>query len=139
MHWLLLTLIVLYQFVEGVIQGYIWSEYRYSNFLISPDIHHGQGFLDFHAWRFLETLTIMGLVFVGTTFTNYLELGFTLLGAWWIGFFVYERSLNYVDVGHLFPHKPNFKILWWSIPRHPWQDFFILFIGSGVFYYGVSL
>lgn len=136
MQWIILAFIILYLFAEGLIEGYTWagSYQRKTNLLISGKLNREAGFLDYHMWQMIKTLAIMMLALASSAFSSYIVLGVSILGSWWIGFFIFERALNYVNYNRLFPQKSNWNILWWEIPRRPWQDFMILLIGIIVFY-----
>ena len=123
--------LMLNQFSEGATEGYTWddSKQRRGNKLICGRKGKGDGILDYHAWRLLENAGIAGAVLMAPMVDGLLQ---HFVGGWLVANFLYERSLNYVDFGILYPEKPPYHILGYEIPRKWWFDFIVLFAGMGV-------
>ena len=114
--------IIMYWFAEGVSEGWTWStpERQRTNKLIHPN-NHSNGIMDYHGWRIFENLGIWGTVvtafFLDVPLKSFLLIG---TGAWFIGAFCYECSLNYVNKGTMYKpvdykwHILGYDIPWWG-------------------------
>ena len=117
--------IIMYWFAEGVSEGWTWSTTlrKRTNKLIHPN-NWSNGIMDYHGWRILENLGIWGTVvtafFLDISIQSFFLLG---IGAWFIGAFCYECSLNYVDKGTMYKpvdykwHILGYDIPWWGGKR----------------------
>ena len=117
--------IIMYWLAEGVSEGWTWSttERKKINKLIHPN-NHSNGIMDYHGWRILENLGIWGTVvtafFLDIPIKSFFALG---IGAWFIGAFCYECSLNYVNKGTMYKpvdykwHILGYDIPWWGGKR----------------------
>jgi len=87
--------VILYWLAEGVTEGYTWAgqKQRLFNKLIHPNAAHN-GLMDYHAWRILENVGIWGAVMLAMLIGP--SAFWPGIGAWFIGLFLYEASLNYV-------------------------------------------
>ena len=121
--------IIMYWLAEGVSEGWTWSttERKKINKLIHPN-NHSNGIMDYHGWRILENLGIWGTVvtafFLDISIQSFFLLG---IGAWFIGAFCYECSLNYVNKGTMYkPVNYKWHILGYDIPWWGGKKIFIL-------------
>ena len=121
--------IIMYWLAEGVSEGWTWSttERKKINKLIHPN-NHSNGIMDYHGWRILENLGIWGTVvtafFLDIPIKSFFALG---IGAWFIGAFCYECSLNYVNKGTMYkPVNYKWHILGYDIPWWGGKKIFIL-------------
>ena len=95
--------IIMYWFSEGVTEGYTWAKpkRRNENKLIHPNNKHN-GIMDYHGWRIFENLGIWGTVitafFLDVPVKSFLLIG---VGAWLIGSFLYESTLNHIYYGKI--------------------------------------
>tara|TARA_Y100000310_G_scaffold65765_1_gene61215 strand:- start:1198 stop:1641 length:444 start_codon:yes stop_codon:yes gene_type:complete len=117
--------IIMYWLAEGVSEGWTWSttERKKTNKLIHPN-NHSNGIMDYHGWRILENLGIWGTVvtafFLDIPIKSFFLLG---IGAWFVGAFCYECSLNYVNKGTMYKpvdykwHILGYDIPWWGGKR----------------------
>ena len=117
--------IIMYWFAEGVSEGWTWSSTlrKRTNKLIHPN-NWSNGIMDYHGWRILENLGIWGTVvtafFLDISIQSFFLLG---IGAWFIGAFCYECSLNYVNKGTMYKpadykwHILGYDIPWWGGKR----------------------
>ena len=117
--------IIMYWFAEGVSEGWTWSTTlrKRTNKLIHPN-NWSNGIMDYHGWRILENLGIWGTVvtafFLDISVQSFFLLG---IGAWFIGAFCYECSLNYVNKGTIYKpvdykwHILGYDIPWWGGKR----------------------
>jgi hypothetical protein len=117
--------IIMYWLAEGVSEGWTWSttERKRTNKLIHPN-NWSNGIMDYHGWRILENLGIWGTVvtafFLDISVQSFFLLG---IGAWFIGAFCYECSLNYVNKGTMYKpvgykwHILGYDIPWWGGKR----------------------
>jgi len=126
---------------EGATEGYTWAseKRRVENVLISPGVHDdpfwytANGFMCYHSWRVLgENIGILGMIISAIYFSCPLlvVIGW-IAGSTLISIFFYERILNYVSYGKLFPQKTDWDLFKGKIriPRRPWQDWLMLSIG----------
>jgi len=129
---------VTYWLSEGCTEGYTWakSKRRKENKLIFGAIHKGKrdgvGYLDYHAWRLGENIGMVGSIFSAFLFTSFWSLSLTFLGSWMIGYFVYERALNYVVTDDPFVIKGPWKMMGIEIPRSNAFDWAVAGIGLGL-------
>ena len=129
---------VTYWLSEGCTEGYTWakSKRRKENKLIFGAIHKGKrdgvGYLDYHAWRLGENIGMVGSIFSAFLFTSFWSLSLTFLGSWMIGYFVYERALNYVVTDDPFVIKGPWKMMGIEIPRSNTFDWAVAGIGLGL-------
>ena len=121
--------IIMYWFAEGVSEGWTWSTTlrKRTNKLIHPN-NWSNGIMDYHGWRILENLGIWGTVvtafFLDISIQSFFLLG---IGAWFIGAFCYECSLNYVNKGTIYkPVNYKWHILGYDIPWWGGKKIFIL-------------
>ena len=121
--------IIMYWLAEGVSEGWTWSTKlrKRTNKLIHPN-NHSNGIMDYHGWRILENLGIWGTVvtafFLDISVQSFFLLG---IGAWFIGAFCYECSLNYVNKGTMYkPVNYKWHILGYDIPWWGGKKIFIL-------------
>ena len=129
---------VTYWLSEGCTEGYTWAskKERKENKLIFGAIHKGKrdgvGYLDYHAWRLGENIGMVGSIFSAFLFTSFWSLSLTFLGSWMIGYFVYERALNYVVTDDPFVIKGPWKMMGIEIPRSNAFDWAVAGIGLGL-------
>jgi len=129
---------VTYWLSEGCTEGYTWakSKRRKENKLIFGAIHKGKrdgvGYLDYHAWRLGENIGMVGSIFSAFLFTSFWSLSLTFLGSWMLGYFVYERALNYVVTDDPFVIKGPWKMMGIEIPRSNVFDWAVAGIGLGL-------
>ena len=129
---------VIYWLSEGCTEGYTWANKtrRKENKLIFGAIHKGKrdgvGYLDYHAWRLGENIGMVGSIFSAFLFTSFWSLSLTFLGSWMIGYFVYERALNYVVTDDPFVIKGPWKMMGIEIPRSNTFDWAVAGIGLGL-------
>lgn len=126
----LIILFLLLSFMgEGATEGYTWADstQRVENPIIKSGAE-GKGFLDYHTWRAFETFFLF--------FASAWLLGLGGLGTSFIGLFVYERLLNFVDKGIWFKEAGwEFYIAGFTIKRYMWQDYLVLIIGIALVSY----
>ena len=133
-----LWFMVVYWLSEGCTEGYTWAKAkrRKENKLIFGAIHKGKrdgvGYLDYHAWRLGENIGMVGSIFSAFLFTSFWSLSLTFLGSWMIGYFVYERALNYVVTDDPFVIKGPWKMMGIEIPRSNAFDWAVAGIGLGL-------
>ena len=138
---------VVYWFSEGCTEGYTWASKarRSKNALIFGSVNKkgkpsGQGFLDYHAWRLGENIGTVGCMLTAFTLGNvgvsFYSLVLVWLGSWMVGYFVYERALNYVCLGDAFASKGPWKMMSISIPRSNAFDCGVCLVGLIIFYLG---
>ena len=129
---------VIYWLSEGCTEGYTWAskKERKENKLIFGSITNGKrsgvGYLDYHAWRLGENIGMVGSIFSAFLFTSFWSLSLTFLGSWMIGYFVYERALNYVVTDDPFVIKGPWKMMGIEIPRSNAFDWAVAGIGLGL-------
>ena len=138
---------VIYWLSEGCTEGYTWANKtkRKNNKLIFGAIHKGKrdgvGYLDYHAWRLGENIGNVGCMLAAYTLgmwcqTNFYDLVLIWLGSWMVGYFVYERALNYVCLGSMFASKGPWKMMHISIERSNKFDIAVCVVGLIIFYLG---
>ena len=126
---------VIYWLSEGCTEGYTWANKtrRKENKLIFGSITNGKrsgvGYLDYHAWRLGENIGMVGSIFSAFLFTSFWSLLLTFLGSWMVGYFVYERALNYICLGDPFSAKGPWKMMGIEIPRSNTFDYAVAGIG----------
>jgi len=125
---------VTYWLSEGCTEGYTWAKAkrRKENKLIFGSITDGVGYLDYHAWRLGENIGMVGSIFSAFLFSSFWSLLLTFLGSWMIGYFVYERALNYVVTNDPFVIKGPWKMMGIEIPRSNAFDWVVAGIGLGL-------
>ena len=126
---------VIYWLSEGCTEGYTWANKtrRKWNKLICGSIGKGaKGKLDYHAWRLGENIGMVGSIFSAFLFTSFWSLLLTFLGSWMVGYFVYERALNYICLGDPFSAKGPWKMMGIEIPRSNTFDWCVAGIGLGL-------
>ena len=142
-----LLFMVVYWFSEGCTEGYTWADVgeRSRNRLIFGSIDNGkpsgEGILDYHSWRLGENIGTVGCIIVAFMMGKYLDksfidLGLIWLGSWMVGYFVYERALNYVCLGEAFAAKGDYHLMNITIPRSNLFDWIICVLGLVIFYLG---
>ena len=123
---------VIYWLSEGCTEGYTWANktQRKSNKLICGGIGTGSnGKLDYHAWRLGENIGIVGCIFSVLLIPSFWSLLLTFGGSWMLGYFVYERALNYVCLGSPFANKGPWKMMGIELPRSNTFDCAVAIIG----------
>ena len=129
---------VTYWLSEGCTEGYTWAskKERKENKLIFGSITNGKrsgvGYLDYHAWRLGENIGMVGSIFSAFLFTSFWSLLLTFLGSWMLGYFVYERALNYVVTDNPFVTKGPWKMMGIELPRSNAFDLAVAGIGLGL-------
>ena len=141
-----LFFMVVYWFSEGCTEGYTWASKtrRMKNVLIFGSVKKGkpsgQGVLDYHAWRLGENLGTVGCMLIafmlGSNGVSLFSLLLVWLGSWMVGYFVYERALNYVCSGSAFTTKGPWKMMHISIERSSKFDIAVCVLGLIIFYLG---
>ena len=118
-----LLFMVVYWLSEGCTEGYTWAnaKRRKSNSLIFGSVNKkgkpsGKGILDYHSWRLGENIGTVGCILAAYSLgmwieTNFYDLIMIWLGSWMIGYFVYERALNYICSGSAFTTKGPWKMM----------------------------
>ena len=112
--------ILIYCFAEGATEGFTWASQarRLNNKIISHQFQQGKAILDYHSFRNLELIGIVGAIisalFLSLSLKKFIIL---ILGSFAFGMsLIYERVLQYTAKGFLFePYPPQYKILWFSI------------------------
>ena len=136
---------VTYWLSEGCTEGYTWAKAkrRKENKLIFGSITKGKrdgvGYLDYHAWRLGENIGMVGSIFSAFLFTSFCSLLLTFLGSWMIGYFVYERALNYVVTDNPFVTKGPWKMMGIELPRSNTFDCCLAGIGFGLVIYSMFI
>ena len=133
---------VIYWLSEGCTEGYTWAnaKHRKSNKLICGSIGKGSnGKLDYHAWRLGENIGIVGCIFSVLLIPSFLSLLLTFGGSWMIGYFVYERALNYVVSGDPFVKKNAYHLMGITIPRSNTFDCIVALVGIGLVIVGICI
>ena len=69
--------------------------------------------------------------------TNFYDLVMIWLGSWMIGYFIYERALNYVCFDDAFKVKGEYHLMNITIPRSNKFDWAVCILGFVIFYLGV--
>ena len=143
-----LTFMVLYWFSEGCTEGYTWAtkSRRSKNSLIFGNIkkngkRSGIGLLDYHSWRLGENIGTVGCILSAYSLgmwveTNFYDLILIWLGSWMIGYFVYERALNYICFDDAFKVKGEYHLMHITIPRSNKFDWVVCILGFVIFYLG---
>ena len=143
-----LFFMVVYWLSEGCTEGYTWAnaKRRKSNKLIFGSVNKkgkpsGQGILDYHAWRLGENIWTVGCMLaaftLGSVGVSFYSLILIWLGSWMVGYFVYERALNYICSGSAFTTKGPWKMMHISIERSSKFDISVCVLGLIIFYLGV--
>ena len=143
-----LFFMVVYWFSEGCTEGYTWANKarRSKNALIFGSVNKkgkpsGQGIIDYHAWRLGENIGTVGCILaaftLGSVGVSFYSLVLVWLGSWMVGYFVYERALNYVCKGSAFTTKGPWKMMHISIERSSKFDIAVCVVGLIIFYLGV--
>ena len=138
---------VVYWFSEGCTEGYTWASKtrRSKNALIFGSVNKkgkpsGQGILDYPAWRLGENIGTVGCILaaftLGSVGVSFYSLVLIWLGSWMVGYFVYERALNYICKGSAFTTKGPWKMMHISIERSSKFDVAVCIAGLIVFYLG---
>ena len=142
-----LFFMVVYWFSEGCTEGYTWAKKarRSKNSLIFGSVNKkgkpsGQGILDYHAWRLGENIGMVGCILasstLGTVGVSFYSFVLVWLGSWMVGYFVYERALNYICSGSAFTTKGPWKMMHISIERSSKFDIAVCILGLVIFYLG---
>ena len=142
-----LFFMVVYWFSEGCTEGYTWAnaKRRKSNSLIFGSVNKkgkpsGAGLLDYHGWRLGENIGMVGCILaastLGTVGVSFYSFVLVWLGSWMVGYFVYERALNYVCSGSAFTTKGPWKMMHISIERSSKFDIAVCVLGLIIFYLG---
>ena len=133
---------VIYWLSEGCTEGYTWANKtrRKWNKLICGSIGKGaKGKLDYHAWRLGENIGIVGCIFSVLLIPSFWSLLLTFLGSWMVGYFVYERALNYVCLGDPFSAKGPWKMMGIEIPRSNTFDWAVAGIGLALVVFSIFI
>lgn len=124
------VILILFYFIgEGATEGYTWAspEQRLENPIIKGSTE-GKGIIDYHGYRTFETVFVLS--------ASLLLLGIGGLGASMVGLFIYERILNYVDLGIWFKEPGwEYYVFGLTFKRYPVQDYLVLVIGVGLIAY----
>ena len=133
---------LVYWLSEGCTEGYTWANKsrRTKNSLIfgvikkgKPD---GKGFLDYHAWRLGENIGNVGCMLtaytLGVVGMNFIDIVLIWLGSWMMGYFIYERALNYVCLGDAFSTKAPWKMMGIELKRSNTFDWCVAAVGLGL-------
>ena len=143
-----LFFMVVYWFSEGCTEGYTWAnaKRRKSNSLIFGSVNKkgkpsGVGLLDYHGWRLGENIGMVGCILAGSTLgtigVSFYSFALVWLGSWMIGYFVYERALNYICFDDAFKLKGDYHLMKITIPRSNKFDWAVCILGFVIFYLGV--
>ena len=136
---------VIYWLSEGCTEGYTWANKtkRKNNKLIFGAIHKGKrdgvGYLDYHAWRLGENIGMVGSIFSAFLFSNIWSLLLTFGGSWMLGYFIYERALNYVVSGDPFVKKGPWKMMGIELQRSNTFDYAVAVLGIGLIIWGIFI
>ena len=133
---------VIYWLSEGCTEGYTWANKtrRKWNKLICGSIGKGaKGKLDYHAWRLGENIGMVGSIFSAFLFSNIWSLLLTFGGSWMLGYFIYERALNYVVSGDPFVKKNDYHLMGITIPRSNTFDCAVALVGIGLVVWGICV
>ena len=136
---------VIYWLSEGCTEGYTWAskKERKENKLIFGSITNGKrsgvGYLDYHAWRLGENIGMVGSIFSAFLFSNIWSLLLTFGGSWMLGYFIYERALNYVVSGDPFVKKGPWKMMGIELPRSNTFDYAVAVLGIGLIIWGMFI
>ena len=136
---------VIYWLSEGCTEGYTWANKtrRKNNKLIFGAIHKGKidgvGYLDYHAWRLGENIGMVGSIFSAFLFTSFWSLLLTFGGSWMLGYFIYERALNYVVTDDPFVQKGPWKMMGIELSRSNTFDYAVAVIGIGLIIWGIVI
>ena len=136
---------VTYWLSEGCTEGYTWAskKERKENKLIFGSITKGKrdgvGYLDYHAWRLGENIGMVGSIFSAFLFSNIWSLLLTFGGSWMLGYFIYERALNYVVSGDPFVKKNAYHLMGITIPRSNTFDCVVALVGIGLVIWGMCI
>ena len=136
---------VTYWLSEGCTEGYTWAKpkRRKENKLIFGAIHKGKrdgvGYLDYHAWRLGENIGMVGSIFSAFLFSNIWSLLLTFGGSWMLGYFIYERALNYVCLGSPFASKGPWKMMGIELQRSNTFDYAVAVLGIGLVIWGICI
>jgi hypothetical protein len=119
----LLSSLVVYSLAEGATEGYTWAseDRRRENRLIEGRYGDGRGVLDYHAWRSVGQVGVLGAIMSGFFLAEQKpkerKLIRTLVAGTLLSYFVFERALNYVASDDLFPRKGDYHVMGLKIPR----------------------
>ena len=133
---------VIYWLSEGCTEGYTWANKtrRKWNKLICGSINsESKGKLDYHAWRLGENIGIVGCIFSVLLIPSFWSLLLTFGGSWMLGYFVYERALNYVVSGDPFVKKSAYHLMGITIPRSNTFDCAVALVGIGLVVWGICI
>jgi len=140
---LMMAFLLIYLIAEGVTEGYTWARHTdraYDNYLVRGGFNtmpNANGILDYHAWRMLECLGILGAI-VSMLFLAYsfriLAIK-ALIGIWIFGNAIYEFCLSYIVFGKLIVQRPDFAFMWLSIPRYKYEDIIKIIVGLTIIVY----
>ena len=133
---------VIYWLSEGCTEGYTWANKtrRKWNKLICGSIGKGaKGKLDYHAWRLGENIGMVGSIFSAFLFSNIWSLLLTFGGSWMLGYFIYERALNYVVSGDPFVIKGPWKMMGIELSRSNTFDYGVAVLGIGLIIWGIII
>ncbi len=143
-----LLFMLLYWFSEGCTEGYTWAtaKQRKTNKLIFGHIKKGKptgkGILDYHSWRLGENIGTVGCILGAYSLGIYMETNFydlikIWIGSWMMGYFIYERALNYICFNDAFKIKGDYHLMNLTIPRSNKFDWCVFVIGFIIFCLGV--
>ena len=104
--------LIVNQTAQGFIEGWIWAdpEKKVNNEFIVIHKGKGNGVLDYHAWRLVENVGQLSAVVAAFHVGDVASLASAGIGGWLMANFFYERALNIVDFGELFPQKATVPI-----------------------------
>ena len=72
---------------------------------------------------------------LGTIGVSFYSFALVWLGSWMIGYFVYERALNYICFDDAFKLKGDYHLMKISIPRSNKFDWAVCILGFVIFYF----
>ena len=134
---------LIYWLSEGCTEGYTWAkdDRRKQNKLIfgqiTNGVRSGDGILDYHAWRLGENIGMVGCIFSAYHIRYIWNIGFTFIGSWMLGYFVYEKALNYICHGKSFTNKGAWKMMGIELQRSGLFDCIVAIIGVGLILLGI--
>jgi len=79
----------------------------------------------------------VGSIFSAFLFSNFISLILVFTGSWMLGYFIYERALNYICCGNMFAAKGPWKMMGIEIKRSNTFDCLIAIAGIGIICIGV--
>ena len=127
---ILTVLLFMYWLGEAATEAFTHmnDQQRIENPVIRSGWRVADGCLDYHTWRTIEYLGIIGtILYLLPSEIRWFYIGMTLI-AW----FFYQRLLGYTRKGELFPYKSPYNIGRFGIPHPLWLDWVALVVGFGI-------